>query len=199
MRSSTTIVSSGILSRTTYCSPARARRSLSSGAISRPGAGVTVGPPRRFGLLALGVELLGGLEGAVRLPLRDQAVGGGAVEVVALATGGRGPRRTRGRATPSPTRICAGQLVLRALDVRVLDAQDERALLPPREEQVVERGARAADVQGAGRRGREADARSGRVRQGLDASLEIGHDGHEDRQGPSRPRCVCARTPSSWS
>ena len=45
----------------------------------------------------------------------------------------------------------------RALAVGVLDAQDERPAGVPREEPVVERGARAADVQRAGRRGSEAD------------------------------------------
>src|SRR5439155_12108427 len=45
----------------------------------------------------------------------------------------------------------------RALAVGVLDPQHELALLPPREEPVVQRRARATDVQLACWRGREAD------------------------------------------
>src|SRR6185436_10570923 len=49
-------------------------------------------------------------------------------------------------------------LVRRALDVRVLDAEDEDAAEPSRVQPVEERGARAADMQIPGRRWGEADA-----------------------------------------
>ena len=45
-----------------------------------------------------------------------------------------------------------------ALEIRVLDAQDELAAVMPGEEPIEESGARAADVQIAGRAGREAGA-----------------------------------------
>ena len=48
----------------------------------------------------------------------------------------------------------------RSLGVGVLDAQHERAAMPPREQPVEERRARAADVQVAGRRRCEPDARA---------------------------------------
>ena len=48
--------------------------------------------------------------------------------------------------------------------IGVLDAQDEDAAVPPREEPVEQRRARAADVEIAGGRGCEADSDS----QGLD-------------------------------
>ena len=47
----------------------------------------------------------------------------------------------------------------RALDVGVLDAKHERAAMPAGVEPVEERSARAADVEIAGRRRRESDAR----------------------------------------
>ncbi len=46
----------------------------------------------------------------------------------------------------------------RALDVGILDAQHEDAAMPAREQPVEKRGAGAADVEIAGRRGRETDA-----------------------------------------
>ena len=48
----------------------------------------------------------------------------------------------------------------RPLGVGVLDAQHERAAMPPREQPVEERRARAADVEVAGRGRRKADAGS---------------------------------------
>ena len=51
-------------------------------------------------------------------------------------------------------------LVRRALGVGVLDAQHEHAAVAAREQPVEERRARAADVQVAGGRRREADAGS---------------------------------------
>ncbi len=120
-------------------------------------ARVTVGAPRRLGGLALAVELLRRLEGPIGLAFADQPVGGLAVEVVA-------PRLVEGALVvlePEPLHgreDLGRELLPRALDVRVLDAEDERSLLVPREEKVVERRARAADVQRARRRGREADA-----------------------------------------
>src|SRR5207244_652196 len=46
----------------------------------------------------------------------------------------------------------------RALEVGILDAQDELAAVAPRVGPAEERGARAADVQGSGRAGREPGA-----------------------------------------
>ena len=70
--------------RTTCRSPARARRSLSSGEMSaarRPSSDRRGRPPPR--LLALGVELLGRLEGPVGLALANEPLGRRPVEVVA--------------------------------------------------------------------------------------------------------------------
>ena len=58
----------------------------------------------------------------------------------------------------SPSRMPSTISVRRSLDVGVFDAQHEHAAVAPGEEPVEERGARAADVQVAGRRGSEADA-----------------------------------------
>ena len=49
----------------------------------------------------------------------------------------------------------------RALDVGILDAQDELAVMMSRERPGEERGARASEVQEAGRAGREAGADGG--------------------------------------
>ena len=72
------------------------------------------------------------------------------------------------RCQPEPVEIVADRLVElrgRALAVGVVDAQDERAAVLPREQAVVQRGADVADVQPAGRRRREAgdDAHFGPV------------------------------------
>ena len=58
-----------------------------------------------------------------------------------------------------PVEIVADRVVelgRRALAVGVVDAEDERAAVLPREQEIVERGADIADVQPAGRRRREA-------------------------------------------
>jgi hypothetical protein len=128
------------------------------------GAGIAVRAPLRLGLLSLGVELVRRFEGAIRLSLGDQPVGGRAVEFVALrlVVGTlvvlesepveRGKDLTR-------------QLLARPLDVRVLDPEDVGPLLASREEEVVERRACTADVQEAGRRWRKANAGTVGVRQ----------------------------------
>jgi hypothetical protein len=65
---------------------------------------------------------------------------------------------------PQPTKSvedAVHHLSRRSLEVRVLDAKHERAAVTAGEQPVEERGARAADVQIARRRRREADARYG--------------------------------------
>jgi len=129
------------------------------------GAGVTVRAPLRLRLLAVEVELLGSLEGAVRFPLGNQPVGGGPVEVVAL----RLMVRALVVLEPEPLESredLPGELLARPFDVGVFDPEDVGALLPAREEEVVQRRARASDVQKARGGGRETDARAGAVRQG---------------------------------
>ncbi len=135
------------------------------GSDAAPGPRVAVGPARGVGRLALGVELLGRLEGPVGLALADQPVRGVPIEVVPAGL----VERTLVVAEPEPLHgreDLRGQLLARALDVGVLDAQDERAALVPREEQVVERGARAPDVERARRGRRKPDAGLHRLIQG---------------------------------
>ena len=55
------------------------------------------------------------------------------------------------------------QLRLRAVNVGVLNAQDEDAAMAPREQPVVERRARATDVEVPRRRWREANADVGHL------------------------------------
>ena len=126
---------------------------------------VSIRASLRLRLLALGVELLGGLERAVGPALGDEPVRGRAVEVEALRLIVRALVVLEAEPVERGKNLI-GELVFRALDVGVLDAQDVGALLPTGEEQVVEGGSRAADVQEAGRRGREPDARTGRLLQG---------------------------------
>ncbi len=58
--------------------------------------------------------------------------------------------------------LLAGPLASRALEVYVLDAKDERALVMPREQPVEQRGARPADMEIAGGGGGKTEARRSR-------------------------------------
>ena len=142
-------------------SGARAAVALVRGDVAA-GSRVAVRAPLRLRFLALEVQLLRRLEGAVGASFRDELPGGGAVEL--------GPVRLVERAlvVVEPQPLHGGkdlrrELLPGALDVRVLDAEDERSLLAPREEEVVERRPGAADVQRAGGGRRETDAGSGRI------------------------------------
>ena len=99
--------------------------------------------------VAGGDELLGHLP-VTREPLRLEVGAVGAADARALVPVEPQPAQ--------PVEDAVHHLGRRALDVGVLDAQDEGAAVPAREEPVEERGAGAADVQVAGGGGREADA-----------------------------------------
>ena len=106
-------------------------------------------------------------------PSASRSAGGGRVVVQA------GHLAVRARTVPPPPRRHARALVPgdaqpveavedvllerrgAAGDVRVLEAQDERAAGVPGEQVVEQRGARGADVEGPGRAGRDADADGG--------------------------------------
>ena len=81
------------------------------------------------------------------------------------ASGRSGLRRSRGRASASTSRIWSTDVLRRARDVGVLDAQDEVAAVVAREGPREQRRARGAEVQEAGRRRRDAgaDALPGRI------------------------------------
>src|SRR5262249_52853793 len=122
-----------------------------------PGTRVPVWFPGRLGRLPLGVELLGRFERAVGLAFADEPVGGLAIQVVTL-------RLVEGALVVlEPEPLHRGEdlrreLLPRALDVGVLDPEEELALLAARVEKVVERRARTADMERACRRRRETDA-----------------------------------------
>jgi hypothetical protein len=121
------------------------------------GAGVAVRTSLRLGPFPRGVELLRRLERAERLAFGDEPVGRRAVELRALRLV-VGPFVVLQAEPVERGEDLSGELVAGTLDVGVLDAQDVGALLPPCEEEVVERRARSADVQEAGRRWRKANA-----------------------------------------
>ena len=98
-----------------------------------------------------------------RFPTVDEAAGRGAVFLEPLRLEVRRVRAVDVGAfvpvEPQPAQAvenAGDHLVRRALDVGVLDPQDEHAAVAPRVEPVEERGAGAADVEVAGGRGREA-------------------------------------------
>jgi hypothetical protein len=109
------------------------------------GARVPVGAACGFRFLPLGVEFLRGLERPVRLSFGDQAVGRRAVEVVPLRLVVGALVVVESDPVHGRQDLCR-QLLARALDVRVLDPEDERAFFPTREEEVVECRSDAADV-----------------------------------------------------
>ena len=123
----------------------------------------------RFRLGARGLQPLLRAVAVVRVAVSHQAVGRGLVAVEPLGLEIRPVRSADIRALvplePQPAQALensADHLRRRPLEVGVFDAQHERAAVPPGEEIVEKRGTRAADVQVAGRRRRESDARSHR-------------------------------------
>src|SRR4029079_10283574 len=120
---------------------------------------------RGLGALALELQLLLGAEAAVGGARRQELLRGGAVvrDALGLPVGRVRAAGVRPFAPlqTEPAEIAEDHLLglaRGALDVRVLDAEDERAAVPAGEEPVENGGARAADVEVAGRRGGEADA-----------------------------------------
>src|SRR5581483_8750702 len=106
-----------------------------------------------------------GAVAVVRAPLRDELLRERAIAIETLRLKVRRVRPADLRplvpveAEPAhAVQNALDHLVGRALDVGVLDAQDEHAAVPPREEPVEERGARAADVKVAGGRRGESNA-----------------------------------------
>ena len=130
-----------------------------AGAVVAPGA---AGLLRR---VALRFQLFRRAVAVVRAALRDEARRHRAIAIEPLGLKVRTVRAADLRALV-PVETEPAQAVenaldhvrRRALDVGVLDAQDEDAAVPAREEPVEERGAGAADVQVAGGRRSEADA-----------------------------------------
>ena len=117
------------------------------------------------GRLAVGLELLRRAEAGVGAALGEQALGGGMVDVETLHLL-VGAERAADVGTlvpvePEPlhgAKDYLGVLLGGAGRVGVVDSQDEGAVVRAGEGPVVDRGARAADVQLARGRGREADA-----------------------------------------
>ena len=144
----------GTLKRMTGCSPSsiRVRTSLRRQLTAR--ARISRRPSGGEHFAAVGVELLRRTETVVRVAAGQQLVGVGRIEVQPLRLPIRPVRPLDVRpfvpVEPEPAQVVedAGlRLTRRALDVGVLDPQDERAVLAVREQPVEERRARVADVQ----------------------------------------------------
>ena len=125
-------------------------------------------PPRRQRLAAQLLEALLRAEAAVGEAGLEQLPGRGAMpfQALALPVGPGGPADVRalvpGEAEPAQVVHDARlERRVRARSVGVVHAQDEAAARVPGEEEVVERGARRADVQGTGRARGEADSHCG--------------------------------------
>src|SRR5207249_3411111 len=121
----------------------------------------------RFGAFAFFTKPIGGAVAVVRAALSDEHIRRGAMPVVALRLRVRrvrsadpGPFVPRQPEPSHPVEDAVHHFGGRALCIRIFDAENKGASVAPREEPVEERGARAADVQIAGGRGSEADARS---------------------------------------
>src|SRR5207245_4855820 len=126
---------------------------------------VLVGPLLRLRLPALGLKRLSCAVAAVSLTLPDQPRRLFLIEVQALRLAVGRMRAALVRSLvpvePQPVQALVDQrLVLGtvALDVGVIDAQDERSVLLAREEHVVERGAGGSEVREPRRAGRDPDA-----------------------------------------
>ena len=123
-------------------------------------------PARGFGLLPGLLEPLRGAIAVIRAALGDETVRQRAIPIEALRLEIRGVRSAHFwtlvplEAQPAePVEDACHHVGRRSLDVRVLDAEHERAAVAARVQIVEERGTGAADVEIAGRRGREAKAR----------------------------------------
>src|SRR5664280_415431 len=114
---------------------------------------------RRRRALLHRVELVGRLERAIRLALREEAVRGLMVKGASLALEERALVPVEAEPAHRMEDLVR-QLAAAPLDVRVLDAEDERAPAAAREEPVVEGRPRPSDVKGARRGRREAYAGS---------------------------------------
>ncbi len=130
-------------------------------------AGAAVDPGALVGLggAALGFELVGGVKTGVEVARGHELVDVLAVDRLAFGLAvGRVRARLLGALVPVELHLAQGAqdlgdgLVGRARRVGVFDAQHEVAAALAREEVVVQRGARAAQVQVAGGRRGEADA-----------------------------------------
>src|SRR5205085_306799 len=128
-------------------------------------AGVLRGPSLGQRRLAIGVQLRDRAETVVRVAGRQQLLRVRLVEMQALGL----PVRTARSADigafvpvePEPAQIAEDArlgLARRALDVGVLDPEDEGAAVTPREEPVEQRRAGVADVQVPGGAGSETDS-----------------------------------------
>ena len=116
-------------------------------------------------LFALGFELLGRAEAVIRAPFLEEHARARLIFSEPLGRSIRPDRSADLRplipVQAEPAQIFENRRVgvgRRALDVGVFDAQDERAVLPAREQPVEQRRADVADVQVAGRARGESDA-----------------------------------------
>src|ERR1017187_8079135 len=114
---------------------------------------------RRLRDLLHRVELVGRFERAILLALREKAIRGLTVEGASLALEERALVPVEAEPAHRVEDLVR-QVAAAPLDVRVLDAEDERAPVAAREEPVVEGRARPSDVKGARRGRREAHAGS---------------------------------------
>ena len=161
-----TVRPSGTRTRSVYGSPAAWRRWTSSGASARHLPEYT--ESRALGLRrrALGLELLGGAEAGVEVAGLEQARDVLVVDAVALRlpVGAVRPRHA-GTLVPLEAHLLHRRddlhdgLVRTTAEVGILNTEDERALMLTGEDEVVESSPCAAQVQVAGRRRSEADAR----------------------------------------
>ena len=122
-------------------------------------------PARRQRLLSPRFQLIVGAEARVGGASRHELLGPLAVgrDALALTVGAVGTATIRTLVPVEPEPLQVGEhaalaLIARALDIGVLDAQHERAAMLAGEEPVEVRRARPADVEIAGRAGREAHA-----------------------------------------
>ena len=138
-----------------------AARSLERGPLgvgqAQRGAVVDRRSAERLLALAPPVELLRRLVGGIEAALRLERFGGGVI--------GRHPLRLAAHQVgldAEPGEILLDRLGvfgLRALEVGVVEAEDERPAMPAGVEPVEQRGAGVADMNAPGRRGRETDDR----------------------------------------
>ena len=168
------VVPSGTRTRMARGRPSASRRAISSGDRSQAPAVVVPGAAGGLRGLAARLQLVGIAVAVVAVAACAPAARPSRGSVRAAPTGSTGPNGppTSGplvpvEAQPAEALEDAGHHVgRRALDVGVLDAQDERAAGAAGVQPVEERGARAADVQvaGGGRGEPEADGGGGHCR-----------------------------------